>query len=104
MPEIDPLRLIDPHCYAEHGYPHEAWKHLRQESPIRFFEPPGWPSFWAVTKHADIVEISKQPDHFLNAPGMTLVRDHGRNQEQQQQKDRLFETNRQICEQDRLLF
>jgi cytochrome P450 len=85
MPEIDPLRLIDPHCYAEHGYPHEAWKHLRRESPIRFFEPPGWPSFWAVTKHADIVEISKQPNRFLNAPGMTLVRDHGRKEGQQQQ-------------------
>ena len=42
MLEIDPLRLIDPHCYAEHGYPHEAWKRLRQESPLRFFEPPGW--------------------------------------------------------------
>ena len=49
MSEIDPLRLIDPHCYAEHGYPHEAWKQLRQESPIRFFEPPGWPSFCSVT-------------------------------------------------------
>ena len=86
MSEIDPLRLIDPQCYAEHGYPHEAWKHLRQESPLQFFEPPGWPSFWAVTKHADIVEISKQPDHFLNAPGMTLVRDRGRSEQQQQIK------------------
>jgi hypothetical protein len=74
MSEIDPLRLIDPQCYAEHGYPHDEWTRLRRESPVRFFEPPGWPSFWAITKHADIVEISKQPDIFLNGPGMTLVR------------------------------
>ncbi len=75
MTEIDPLRLIDPQCYAEYGYPHEAWTQLRRETPVRFFEPPGWPSFWAITKHADIVEISKQPDVFLNGPGMTLVRE-----------------------------
>ncbi len=79
------LRLIDPQCYAEHGYPHELWTRLRRESPVHFFEPPGWPSFWAITKHADIVEISKQPDIFLNEPGMTLVRDRGEDPADQQQ-------------------
>jgi cytochrome P450 len=74
MPEIDPLRLIDPAAYAERGYPHDEWTELRRESPLRLFEPPGWPSFWAVTKHADIVEVSKRPEIFLNGPGMTLVR------------------------------
>jgi hypothetical protein len=77
MSTPDGLRLIDPQGYAEHGYPHELWTQLRRESPVRFFEPPGWPSFWAITKHADIVEISKQPDIFLNEPGMTLARDRG---------------------------
>ncbi len=72
MPEIDGQRLIDPQCYARFGYPHDEWTQLRRESPLHFFEPPGWPSFWAVTKHADIVEISKQPDIFLNGPGMTI--------------------------------
>jgi cytochrome P450 len=72
--EVDALRLIDPQCYAEHGYPHDEWTRLRRESPVRFFELPGWPPFWAITKHADIVEVSKQPDIFLNGPGMTLVR------------------------------
>ena len=74
MPDAPGLRLVDPRCYAEHGYPHALWAELRREAPVRFFEPPGWPSFWAITKHADIVEISKQSDVFLNAPGMTLVR------------------------------
>ncbi len=44
-----------------------------------------WPSFWGITKHADIVEISKQPDIFLNEPGMTLVRDRGEDPADQQQ-------------------
>ncbi len=69
MSDASELRLIDPKCYAEQGYPHEIWAELRRETPVHFFEPPGWPSFWAITKHADIVEISKQPDIFLNAPG-----------------------------------
>jgi cytochrome P450 len=71
--------------YAEHGYPHSAWARLRYEAPVAFFEPPGWPSFWALTKHADIVEVSKQPDAFLNGPGMTMVRDLDRNDEVEQQ-------------------
>jgi hypothetical protein len=71
----DVLRLIEPQAYAEHGYPHDVWARLRRESPLAFFEPQGWPAFWAVTKHADIVEISKQPDIFLNEPGMTFVRE-----------------------------
>ncbi len=79
MSSPEGLRLIDPRSYAEHGYPHELWTELRRESPLHFFELAGWPSFWAVTKHADIVEISKQPDIFLNQPGMTLVRDRGEN-------------------------
>jgi hypothetical protein len=49
-------------------------------------EPPGWPAFWAITKHADIVEISKQPDVFLNAPGMTLVRNRDRQGAAQRQQ------------------
>ncbi len=74
MAEIDPRRLVEPSCYAEHGYPHEEWRTLRREAPLEHFSVPGWVPFWAVTRHADIVEISKQPDLFLNAPGMTVAR------------------------------
>jgi cytochrome P450 len=70
---MDGLRLIDPRAYSEHGYPHAEWKQLRQQ-PLTYFEPEGWQSFWAITKHADVIEVSKQPDLFLNGPGMTLIR------------------------------
>lgn len=85
MDGIDGLRLIDPGCYAEQGYPHQEWARLRREAPLAFVEPPGWPSFWALTKHADIVEVSKQPDVFRNALGMTMVRDLGQREEAEQQ-------------------
>jgi len=71
---VDGLHLIDPKCYAERGYPHAEWKQLRRHAPVEFFDPPAWQSFWAITKHADIIEVSKQPERFLNAPGMTLIR------------------------------
>ncbi len=87
MAEIDGLRLIEPAAYAEHGYPHDEWTQLRRESPVHLFDPPGWPAYWAVTKHADIVEVSKQPEIFLNGPGMTMVRERpGDNTAQQQIK------------------
>ena len=35
------LRLIDPQCYAEHGYPHELWTELRRESPVHFLRAGG---------------------------------------------------------------
>jgi cytochrome P450 len=86
MAEVDGLRLVDPSGYAEHGYPHDEWSALRREAPLAYFDPPGWPAFWAVTKHADIVEISKQPDVFLNGPGMTLMRERPEGEEPQELK------------------
>ena len=35
---------------------------------------PGYEPFWAITKHADILEISKQPLRFSSAQGITLRR------------------------------
>ncbi len=64
--DLDSLELIDPRSYAEKGYPHDLWTRLRRESPVSRIELPGYHPFWAITKHADICEISKQPARFLN--------------------------------------
>jgi cytochrome P450 len=47
---------------------------LRAEAPVARFSPPGYEPFWAITKHADIVQVSKQPLRFSNAPGIMLRR------------------------------
>jgi cytochrome P450 len=70
---LDGLRLIDPRSYSELGYPHAEWKALRK-LPLTYFEPEGWQPYWAITKHADVIEVSKQPERFLNGPGMTIIR------------------------------
>lgn len=70
----DGLDLIDPASYGKQGQPHDTWTTLRRESPVHRCEPPGFPPFWAITKHADICEISRRPDSFLNAPGIVVPR------------------------------
>ena len=64
---LDQLDVINPESFEAHGYPHEAWERLRRESPVHYFGDSPVP-FWAITKHADITAISKQPDLFLNGP------------------------------------
>ena len=64
---LDQLDVITPDSFQEHGYPHDAWARLRAESPIHFYGDAAVP-FWAVTRHADITAISKQPELFLNGP------------------------------------
>jgi len=75
MSAHDALSLVDPRAYGENGPPHELWKRLRAESPIAFFEPEGFQSFWALTRHEDICTVSKQPDLFSNAAGIVILND-----------------------------
>jgi len=71
-PALDRLDVIGPDTYAANGYPHEAWRRLRQESPVHWFDLPGGVGFWAVTKRSDIVWISKQPERFRNGPRLAI--------------------------------
>jgi cholest-4-en-3-one 26-monooxygenase len=71
---VDVHDLIDPERYARRGYPHDAWTRLRAEAPVAYFASEGWQPFWAITKHADILEIAKQPLRFSSAQGITLLR------------------------------
>lgn len=41
---------------------------LRREDPLHRTTAEGYPAFWAVTKHADIIEVERQPERFINAP------------------------------------
>ena len=62
---IDPLDLVEPARFARNGYPHDVWTRLRAEAPVAFFDPPGFESFWAITKHADIADDLVAADALL---------------------------------------
>ena len=55
-----------------------AFATLRRERPISWHEEPEivvlprGPGFWAVTKHADILEVSRQPDVFCSGRGVNI--------------------------------
>ena len=64
-----------------------AFEALRRERPIVHFEDPEPPpgvsfpvpldgsGYWAVTRHADIVEASRDPEHFCSGQGATSIFD-----------------------------
>jgi cytochrome P450 len=64
---LDTLDVISAKTYGENGYPHDAWRRLRREAPVHWMQPPHYKPFWAITKHADIIEVSKQPERFRSA-------------------------------------
>jgi cholest-4-en-3-one 26-monooxygenase len=70
--DVDPMELVDPARYARDGAPHHVWTRLRAEAPLAYFAPEGYRPFWAVTRHADIVEIASQPQRFSSASGIIL--------------------------------
>ncbi|MBV8358086.1 MAG: hypothetical protein JO189_09155 [Deltaproteobacteria bacterium] len=61
---LETIDILDPDLYVQRGYPHDEWALLRREAPVFYYERPGVPSFWAVTRHADIITVSRQPDLF----------------------------------------
>ena len=73
MSITDGHELISPQAYGEHGVPHDLWTRLRAESPVHRCEPGMFEPFWAITKHADISEISRHPERFLSEPGITVL-------------------------------
>ena len=71
---IDALDLVDAERYGQRGYPHDVWTKLRAEAPVARLEPPGWEPFWAITKHADVQQVARDPVRFSSAGGITLRR------------------------------
>jgi cholest-4-en-3-one 26-monooxygenase len=61
---LDAVDIVNPDLYVQRGYPHAEWALLRREAPIYYYQRPNVDPFWAVTRHADIVNISRQPSLF----------------------------------------
>ena len=57
------------------GQPFDTFKRLREEAPIYWHEESleFEPGFWALTKHEDIIKVSKDPLTFSSAVGGHLM-------------------------------
>lgn len=58
--------LVDPASYAGEDRIHALYARLRAEDPVHWTEPQGFRPFWSVTRHADILAVSKANDRFIN--------------------------------------
>lgn len=65
IPQDVAQQLVDPVAYAD-GRIHEAYRWLRRNEPFGVAEVQGVDPFWVAVRHADILEISRQNDLFLN--------------------------------------
>ena len=67
------LDITDTDLYVQHGYPWAAWDLLREQAPVFWYQRPRHEPFWAITKHADIGFISRNPDLFFQHPAPATV-------------------------------
>ncbi|HEY3844864.1 MAG TPA: cytochrome P450 [Acidimicrobiales bacterium] len=65
--------FLDPTAYADEERFHRATALLRQTSPVHWVEGPGYRPFWALTRHADIMEVERDNHRFLSAPRPLLA-------------------------------
>ena len=65
--------LADPAAYADESRLYTALAHLRQNAPVSWVDVEGYRPFWAITKHADIMDIERQNDLFTNYPRPLLA-------------------------------
>jgi cytochrome P450 len=63
IPDEIAFQAINPAAYADDSV-HEAFRWLRANNPLGKAELEGVYPFWLVTRHADILEISRQNDLF----------------------------------------
>ena len=65
--------FADPKAYTDGTKLHAALAHLRVNAPVSWVDVPSYRPFWAISKHADIMEIERANDVFTNSPRPVLV-------------------------------
>ena len=91
MPERDEIDLYDMDQYAESGVPHAQLKRLRSEEPVFRHNDPQLPEgYWALTRHADVVYVSRNPELFSSYEKTAMLDEYAQEQIDNQ---RLFMLN-----------
>jgi cytochrome P450 len=69
--------LADPLAYTDDTRLHTALAHLRASAPVSWVEVDDYRPFWAITKHADIMDIERDNMLFTNWPRPVLATRQG---------------------------
>ncbi|CAN5259889.1 cytochrome P450 [soil metagenome] len=64
--------IANSQTYRDESRADEIFAKFRREAPVYWAEPEGYRPFWLVTRHADVMEVERQADLFVNAPRTAL--------------------------------
>ena len=65
--------LVSPAVHADERRVHALFSQLRHTSPVHWTQPADYRPFWALTRHADIMEVSRRNDIFINSRRLNLM-------------------------------
>jgi len=68
------LDIYDPDRYVA-AVPHDVFDYLRITQPVFWQDMPNEPGYWAVLKHADVIDVSRQPNVFSANEGGVVLED-----------------------------
>ena len=68
------MDIYSPDLYLS-GPPHASFAELRRTNPVHWQPVPGEAGYWAVLRHADIVQVSRQPELFSASEGGVVIED-----------------------------
>ena len=71
---MEPLDLWNAATF-HNGVPHDYFRHKRDTEPVFWSEHPVWEGFWNVTRHADVLRVSRDSDCFSSQPNPFLPAD-----------------------------
>jgi cytochrome P450 len=54
---------------------HDAVAAIRRSDPVLYVDDPGFEPFWVLTRHADVLAVSRDNNRWLNTPRSVLGRD-----------------------------
>ncbi|AKT42627.1 cytochrome P450 [Chondromyces crocatus] len=73
--ELADIRIADPDLYLT-GVPHDRFERLRREAPVFWHEEEGGTGFWAITRHADAIQVISDAKRFSSARGGIWLEDY----------------------------
>ncbi|WP_420639461.1 cytochrome P450 [Candidatus Poriferisocius sp.] len=72
--EMEPLNLWNPAAF-EQGVPYDYFRYLRDHEPVTWHSHPVWDGFWSVTRHADVLRVSRDTECFSSQPNPFMAGD-----------------------------
>lgn len=73
LPEDVSAAIVNPLAYGQWHDLKERLRWARDNMPVALVEAEGYAPFWAVTRHEDILAVSKDNTRFLNAPRSVVL-------------------------------